>query len=635
MSFFKSKELEQLKAENEELKTKFHFMYEKEESAKKLEEVLKRLRAEVGHLNEKKNIIIGEIETIEAKEKQKKENIAELDHKISSLKEMKNELQNTILAYSNQVQDLELTLRDKNVEVNQPVEEAKHEDIPVVNETKQKISELDQEGKILQKSFEQKLQELGDIEEQKAKLLKNHQEIKERLSEAEQKILSLEQEKLKLDEAIETKKKEITSAEAYIVDLSEKENRLKQNVEKLTEEEKSKSELVKVLHNIDKELEERRQQLDETEQNFRRLSEETSFKEKELYAIDQSLSIKANRLSKLNLDILDLEKRSTDLKDEIKRYETIRAELHQKLTEEKLATENLSVQNLKLREIVPLLEKRKKEIDQSNTELENRFTAMFQKFNQELNSINKKRNVLEQIILKKEKDVNEQDQMLFEKIAALEESERVLNARQAEIESFENQIKILAEQKEELKKDLRRIDEEAVDRKNYNNDLKMETELLMSKRFSLEKSLQELLKMSSDNFYKTESRKLKLNEELNEYEDKLQGCRAKINDSMQELVELQASLGSIKVEQEEHKGNISKLVALKKRLHEEILKQQAMLQKFQKIREKLKIEQALLKGKQAGFDSRQIGGPYMGSGSEAAPKNTGDINQKSAQIYKL
>ena len=41
MNLFGSKKIEELRAENEELKTKFHFMYEKDEKGKKLEEVLK------------------------------------------------------------------------------------------------------------------------------------------------------------------------------------------------------------------------------------------------------------------------------------------------------------------------------------------------------------------------------------------------------------------------------------------------------------------------------------------------------------------------------------------------------------------------------------------------------------------
>ena len=109
--------------------------------------------------------------------------------------------------------------------------------------------------------------------------------------------------------------------------------------------------------------------MDEAENNYRKLSEEASFKEKEIYAINQSLSIKANRLSKINLDLLNMEKKYGELKDEIKRYETLKTELHQKFTEEKTAADRFTEQASKLREIVPLLEKRKKEIEQSNHSL--------------------------------------------------------------------------------------------------------------------------------------------------------------------------------------------------------------------------------------------------------------------------
>jgi chromosome segregation ATPase len=217
--------------------------------------------------------------------------------------------------------------------------------------------------------------------------------------------------------------------------------------------------------------------------------------------------------------------------------------------------------------------------------------------------------------------------MLFEKITAMEESEKILNARQAEIESFERQVRILSDQKENLKYELQKIDSDSVERKNFNGDLKMETDLLLRKRASLEKSIQELLKVTSDSFFKAESRKLKLDDECRDYEDKLLSSREKINESMKELLELQASIGAIKIEHEEHRGNISKLVVMKKRLHDEILKQQSALQKFQKIREKLKVEQAMLKGSQAP-------GPYMGEKSPSTRANS-DPDQKNAQIYKL
>ncbi|MCK7528719.1 MAG: hypothetical protein MZV64_69755 [Ignavibacteriales bacterium] len=59
---------------------------------------------------------------------------------------------------------------------------------------------------------------------------------------------------------------------------------------------------------------------------------------------------------------------------------------------------------------------KEEEIEKGNFELENRFTKMFQRFNTEMNEITKKRTVLEQIISKKEKEIEEKDQILFEKV---------------------------------------------------------------------------------------------------------------------------------------------------------------------------------------------------------------------------
>jgi chromosome segregation ATPase len=252
---------------------------------------------------------------------------------------------------------------------------------------------------------------------------------------------------------------------------------------------------------------------------------------------------------------------------------------------------------------------------------------MFQKFNHELNEITKKRSVLEQIILKKEKDIDERDQILFEKIAALEESERILSMRQAEIESFDNTIKRLNEQKESIKKEIIKNDEEVAERKNLNEGLKLETELLMKKRSNLEKSLQELLKMVTENFYKVEERKHKLEEDVRIYDDKLNDIKEKINNSMKELVEIQESIGTHKIEAEEYKNNISKLLLMKKRLNEEIQKQQAALQKFQKIREKLKIERVIAKN--------TSGGPYPGEMKESITKSVKGDPSGNAQIFKI
>ena len=62
MKFFNSKELEELRQENDELKTKIQRVYEKEETAQNLEKILKKLRSEISILNDRKNSITKEID---------------------------------------------------------------------------------------------------------------------------------------------------------------------------------------------------------------------------------------------------------------------------------------------------------------------------------------------------------------------------------------------------------------------------------------------------------------------------------------------------------------------------------------------------------------------------------------------
>ena len=643
MKLFNSKELEELRKENDELKTKIQRVYEKEESAQNLEKVLKKLRAEIVLLNERKISIIREIDALGVQEQQKRNQMIEIDQKISHLKEMRDQLQNTILSYTDQIQDLESAIGEQN----EYVDVSRNESTPdsntgkYIEETKQKISELNEEEANLLERLNHKNREINNIEEQKQNLLEKQQQLNKKVEKTGQKIKSIEEKQSELSEEIELKKKELlgyteklneiikeyTKIRENVFALQDKENNLIKRIDELTGEEKSRSEFAKELREFDKELAEKHNLLDEAEHNYRNLSEEAGFKEKEIFTINQSLSIKANRLSKINLELLNMGKKYEELKTEIKRYEILKLELHQKFTEEKIAADSFTEQASRLREIVPLLEKRKKEIEQSNSMLETRFAEMFQKFNKELSELTKRRNILEQIILKKEKDIDEKDIALIEKISALEESEKILNARQAEIESFEKQINLLNDQKEMLQTDLQKIDEDAVERKNYNGDMRMEMELLMKKRTSLEKGIQELLRMTGDSYSKAGVRKLKLDDEIREYEEKILNYREKINDLMKELTQLQASISSIEVEHEEHRATISKMVTMKKRLHEEILKQQAALQKFQKVREKLKIEQAISK-------SSQAAGPYLGNKS-APSKSIIEPEQKNALIYKL
>jgi chromosome segregation ATPase len=282
----------------------------------------------------------------------------------------------------------------------------------------------------------------------------------------------------------------------------------------------------------------------------------------------------------------------------------------------------------RIKEILPLLEQRREEIEKGNLDLENRFTKMFQKFNSEMNEITKKRNVIDQIVLKKERDIEEKDQVLFEKMNAIEESERLLNMRQAEIDSFEQLLKTFNEKKEQLRNDLLKLDEQIVDKKNTNDDMRLEAELILKKRTSVEQNLQELINSMNQKFIEAKDKRTKIEKEVKSYEEKVDELNHKISESMDELVELQSAISMIKVEHEEHRGNIVKLASMKKKLQEEIAKSQRVLQRYQKIREKLKIEQSILKNRQDSI-SRKI------SVEDTVDLNENPSDQERSRMFNL
>ena len=240
--------------------------------------------------------------------------------------------------------------------------------------------------------------------------------------------------------------------------------------------------------------------------------------------------------------------------------------------------------------------------------------------------INEKKTSLEQNVIKKEKDLEERNQALYEKIAALEESENVLKARKAELENVEKLVWNINQQKELIQNELQKLLTEAKERKSFNSDIRFETELLQKKRESLDNEMRELFTTMVNGYNKSEERRKKIIGELAEYENQLQQVKERVSDSMNELVDIQGAITNFKHEQEMHKSEISKLVSIKKKLQDEIAKHQIILQRFQKIRDKLKIEQTVTK-------SKQPAGPYPGSSSGTITRNLDE--RSNPPIYKI
>jgi len=651
---FNSKKIKRLSDENEELKTTIETIHGKEENIKNLNLVLKKMRLEVAELNEEKRTIRESIGQIKNQEESKKIEIVDLSRKIEHLREMKDELQNVVLSYTNKIENIESTIKRNQEDVlhspksRKEIEQIESNNLSLyqehseieqnLNDALTKTNQLNDEEKMFLDRKENSTSEIIKLGGRLKDLNISYEEISNKLKIGNERINFLKTEESRIKTEIVKKQNEIFEVEKKLLKLKGEERTLLGKIENLSSEENTKLNTVRELDSVLAEKEEFKNSLEtehsslmndinekrnlllQTQEEFDKLSVDLKIQSKELFDTEQTLNLKARKLSNINIEILNYEKKYESLKIEVTDLEKARNDLRMKLQSDKESLDKFTEQNRKLLELVPLLENRKEEMEQGNAELEERFTLMFQKLNHELNQINRKRSILEQIVLRKEKDVDEKDQLLFEKIAALEESEHILNMRQVEIESFENQVAGLKEQKHVLSNELNKIEEETSERQNYFTDIRLETELLINKKITIEKSLQDLLAFMNESYGKSKERNSKFEKELVYYEDQLQGYRTKITDSLKELDEIKTSIGSLKIDREEYKGNLDKLNTLKKKLQEEIFKHQVVLQRYQKMREKLKLEQATGKT----FD-------------EIPPKGkSGQLKEmKNPQIYKI
>jgi chromosome segregation ATPase len=468
----------------------------------------------------------------------------------------------------------------------------------ITAEMKKEIQRLKDKEALLQDKITLRMRELDQAERIAVK--QHSTDVKA----SEDKLLSLIVEDKSLTEKIDKKHKEVNACRETILKLEEKTRIIKENLEQLKATEEIKTEWIVEINNnlsekenelnaLEENLETKTRDLNETNVKYSKLSEGLNIKVREIEEIDQTLKLKSDKLEKLTTELESFEEKTVRLKAEVKNFEIRRDDAHQELHAEREEYNKLKEENKKLKELIPLLEQRKLEIKQSNDTLENRFSEMLQKLSKNINEINKKRGSLEQIILKKEKDLDEKDKQLSEKLNFLGETEKILSLRKEEIESFEDILKTIHEQNELLKNDLIRLDKKTIERRNLNGDLQLESDLLQKKKLSVENNLQEVLYSMINRLKKSTDNTVKLNNEINEYETRLTELNNSIKESMNELVEIRTTLNNTKIEHEEHRGDIAKLVNMKKKLVTEISKHQSVLEKYKKISEKIKFEQAM------------------------------------------
>ncbi|HSL89683.1 MAG TPA: hypothetical protein VK870_10300 [Ignavibacteriaceae bacterium] len=628
------KRLEELKLEEDSL-TK---------TLSELENLMSEKRSEVNSISNKIDSLINEekiiADRIEGLKNIEKILLLDIDKNktlIDNQNEQKEQLEalnNDLELKTRQVADISqklLILRTEEETLIKRFQELDAVQLEIENlvKSKSEIQAEEQQNRIkleeLISEVEYKLQEIERINNSIAELRSIEAGLKSRIDEYEnaksevteltRKLFSLKEEEHLSTQKIEELKTEVSehlkTAETVKIDLSQLKdaeentrrridilaNEAKEKIDALAEAERSLRSREVETTELENQLAIKLKEINDANLRHQKVFEQIELRQKELIAVEENLDIKSKKLSRLANEVSELEQKHLLVQEDTKQLEVLKEQLHKKIILEQENYAKLQKETQQVRDLVPLLEERKEEIERTNFELENRFTRMFQKFNSDMNEINKKKVVLEQIINKKDLELEEKDQLLFEKISALEESERILSMRQAEIDSFEDLLRVIEEKKEQLKNDLLKLDTQAIERKNYNNDLKAESDLILRKKVLIEQGLEEMLGTMNSKYVDTRERRYKIDKDIKEHEDRLNEINHKVSDAMTELVELQNSISAIKIEHEDHRGQIIKLASMKKKLHDEIAKNQRALQRYQKIREKIKLEQTLSKGR--------------------------------------
>ncbi|MFI5237162.1 MAG: hypothetical protein ACHQLA_04430, partial [Ignavibacteriales bacterium] len=333
--------------------------------------------------------------------------------------------------------------------------------------------------------------------------------------------------------------------------------------------------------------------------------EELATKTNELSSVENSFNSKMTRLNELTGEVDSLEAKLFILKNEVAEKDSLKTDLNEKIKAEKEAWTKLEEHYKQLVEKVPMLELKKEEMGLSNNMFEKRFADMFRNYSTQMGEMYKKKNLLEQMLIKKEQDVNEKDQTLTEKLSALDETDKILTIRKTETESIEELLTTINEQRELIANDISALEEKNIEKRIQNKELRIESDLFQKKLIEFESGLRELFKRAEDRFQRNTEMKSGIENELREYESRLNELNKAIKDSMNELVDLRTTISKIKIEHEQHRLGINKLAEVKKKLEDEISKHQVVLDKYTKIKEKIRQEQDMIRRKRQTISSNE------------------------------
>jgi chromosome segregation ATPase len=507
-----------------------------------------------------------------------------------------NSLVSMVDSYTEKINEMELELNqltNKIKDLNAEKEELDR----ITNEKKDTIKKLEEEIEKLnqQLTFEidNNRSELDNlikqIEEKKDELINlensNKHLFTQRENELKQKISSLESQLGDLDKIIEEKQSQLSQLEQDILQkIEEGKNVDKKNAELILQTEKQFKEKIIELDSI---INQKNNEISKLQSELRELTENFEKKKVEVQNWEAQNKSFQETIDNSKAELAELERRIIEIHSEAKELLSTKNEIYSEILKLQEELTQLKKEKETTLELIQLSQKRREEIEFSNDQLEKRLLKMIQKFDDEIKQLTSHKTEIEKKIEQLEESVSNNEKVISEKLEKLKETEDQLLLRQTELNSLNNFISSLSEKEVILNKTINSYEREISLKRNDNLELRKDIDLLTQKKSAIEKILEEFFAASEQRLVNLRESNFKTTNEIRDKEQLYEELNQKIEKAIDELVELQKSIHSQKIELKDLEIKSDNLKKLNESLEKEINKNYQIIEQFKKMKDEI------------------------------------------------
>ena len=534
-------------------------------------------------LNEKISDLRKQSEEYDKIIQQKQETLTLLESKINSLS---IELESDIDNKRNLINSLNDEIEQKTNDLNSLIEAKNSELNSIIKKIELKSKEfqkLEEENKSFLTQSEEELNEnIRILKSQLEDLERTISEKNEKKNQLELEVNNLNSE---LENKIEAKKSELNNLEEEIKLKQEESKKIDENNTALIiQTEKQLKDKILELDNI---INQKNDEISRLDSELKSLTETFEMKKSEIQNWEVENRTHKETLQKHKDEIAALELRVIEVHSEAKELLNTKNEIYSEVLKLQEELTELKSEKEKTVELIQLSQKRREEIEFSNDQLEKRLLRMIQKFDDEIKELSNHKTNIEKKIAELENKIIENDNIIKEKLNLLKQTEDQLRLRQTELSSINNLISNLNEKEDLLSRSISDYEKEISSKRSDNQELRKDIDLLTQKKSAIEKILEELFVSSEKRISQLRETHFKTENEIRDKELLYEELTQKIDKAIDELVELQKSVHSQKIELEDLSIKSENLKRINESLEKDIQNNNRVLEQFKKMKEEI------------------------------------------------